>query len=104
MVACQVTKRSKFCARKRVFKIKRNKHGAVEEYKARFVAKGFAQIEGCSHFRLVFVLAAQHDLHLEQLDVESAFPHEKIDKEMYFEQPEGYQEKRGWPKTSVQAK
>ena len=65
-----------------VFKIKRNEHGAVEKYKARFVAKGFAQIEGLDYgetfaptsrpetFRFVLALAAQHDLHLEELDVE----------------------------------
>ena len=44
-------------------------------------------------FRLVLALAAQHESHLEQLDVNSAFLHTKIDEEVNFEQPEGYQEK-----------
>ena len=86
-----------------VFKIKRNEHGAVEKYKARFVAKGSAQIESLDYGETFastssletfqIVLAAQHDLHLEQLDVESAFSHGKIDNEVYIEQPEGYQGK-----------
>ena len=60
-----------------VFKIQRNKHGAVERYKARFVAKGFAQTKSLDYgetfaptsrpetFRFVLASAVQRDLHLE---------------------------------------
>ena len=64
---------------KTVLKIKRNEYGVAEKYKARFVAKRFAQTTGLyfgetivstrrpKTFRLVMELAAQQKLHLEQL-------------------------------------
>ena len=85
-----------------VFKIKRNEHGVAEKYKAKFVAKGFAQTDVLEFgetfaptrqpetFRLVLALAAQHNLHLEQLDVKSAFLRAKTKEEVFIEQPEGF--------------
>lgn len=35
-------------------------------------------------------MAAQYDSHLEQMDVQSAFLHGHIDKDIYMEVPEGY--------------
>ena len=40
---------------------------------------------------MVVALAAQHNLHLEQLDVKSAFLHAKIKEEVFIDQPEGFE-------------
>ena len=78
-------------------------------YKARFVAKGYSQVEGvdCTEtfaptanltsVRAVMQLAAQHDLVLHQMDVKSAYLNAPIDCEIFMEQAEGFevQSKKG---------
>ena len=39
----------------------------------------------------MLALAAQHNLHLEQLDVKSAFLHANIEKDVLIKQPEGFE-------------
>ena len=87
---------------KRVFKIKRGPKGEVEKYKARYVAKGFKQIEGIEYFetfaptskpetfRMLLAISAQENLKLRQLDVKSACLHPKIEEEVFLEQPPGF--------------
>ncbi|KAK8934281.1 hypothetical protein KSP39_PZI015017 [Platanthera zijinensis] len=71
-------------------------------YKAKFVAKGFAQRKGidfdeifspvvkhCS-IRLLLALVVLHDMKLEQLDVKTAFLHGILDEMIYILQPEGF--------------
>ncbi|GJV29468.1 retrovirus-related pol polyprotein from transposon TNT 1-94, partial [Tanacetum coccineum] len=41
--------------------------------------------------RVVLGLAASLDLEVEQMDVKTAFLHGNLDKEIYMEQPEGFQ-------------
>ena len=86
-----------------VYKIKTKANGSLEKYKARFVAKGFKQIEGIDYsetfaptskpetFRLILSLAAKENLTLRQMDVKSAYLHSKIKEEIYIEQPMGFE-------------
>ncbi|GJZ17424.1 retrovirus-related pol polyprotein from transposon TNT 1-94 [Tanacetum coccineum] len=90
---------------KRVYKIKKNNDDQVERYHARLVVKGYAQKEGIyfnkffSHvvrmttIRVVLAMCATYDLHLEQLDVKTAFLHGILEEEIYMLQPEGFKQK-----------
>ena len=88
-----------------VYKVKTDEHPARPRYKARLVVKGFSQRKGidfdeifspvvkmCS-IHVVLGLAASLDLEVEQMDVKTAFLHGDLDKEIYMEQPEGFQVK-----------
>ncbi|CAM8895410.1 unnamed protein product [Rhodiola kirilowii] len=46
-----------------------------------------------SSIRIVLGLAASLDLEIDQMDVKTAFLHGDLDKEIYMEQPEGFQVK-----------
>ena len=88
-----------------VYKIKRNGDDQVERYRARLVVKGYAQKEGVDFneifspvvrmttVRVVLAMCATYDLHLEQLDVKTAFLHENLEEEIYMLQPEGFKQK-----------
>ena len=68
-----------------VYKIKRDDNNQVERYRARLVVKGYTQKEGIDFneifslvirlttIRVVLAMCALFDLHLEQLDVKTAF-------------------------------
>jgi len=67
----------------------------------RYKAKGYAQKEGIdyneifspimkhSSIRILLALVAQYDLEIDQLNVNSAFLHDDLDKELYMTQPMG---------------
>ncbi|KAH9651797.1 Integrase catalytic domain-containing protein [Citrus sinensis] len=88
-----------------VYKIKRDGNEQVERYRARLVVKGYAQKEGIDFneifspvvrlttVRVVLAMCATFDLHLEQLDVKTAFLHGELEEEIYMLQPEGFAEK-----------
>ncbi|GJZ19365.1 retrovirus-related pol polyprotein from transposon TNT 1-94 [Tanacetum coccineum] len=88
-----------------VYKIKRNGDDKVERYRARLVVKGYAQKEGIDFneifspvvrmttIRVVLAMCATYDLHLEQLDVKTAFLHGNLEEEIYMLQPEGFKQK-----------
>ena len=71
-------------------------------YKARFVAKGYAQREGIdyneifspvikhSSIHILLALVAQYELDLDQLDVKTAFLYGDLDEEIYMSQPTGF--------------
>ena len=68
-------------------------------YKAKLVAKGYAQREGIDYNKvfspvvkqfsicILFALAAQYDYELDQLDVKTAFLHDDLEEEIYMTQP-----------------
>ena len=88
-----------------VYKVKYDKNGNVERYKARLVARGFTQRYGLdyketfspvvmmSSIRILITLVNQFDLEVMQIDVKTAFLHGSLDEEIFMAQPEGY--KRG---------
>ena len=77
--------------------IKRDEH-----YKARFVAKGFSQIEGIDYqetfsptarmtsIRAIAQIAVQNDMEIHQMDVKAAYLNAPIDCDVYVRQPEGF--------------
>jgi hypothetical protein len=85
-----------------IYKIKHVVDGSIKKYKARFVAKGFSQIEGVDYdktfapvarytsIRSIIVLATSMDWKLHQMDVKTTFLNGEIEEEVYIEQPEGF--------------
>jgi hypothetical protein len=75
--------------------------GEVAAYKARWVARGYRQIEGID-FNEIFASVAHKDtirvflaivnyyrMHCDQVDIEAAFLHGRLDEEILLEPPEG---------------
>lgn len=89
VIGCRVVLRNKLEA-----------DGSLGRRKARVVAKGYAQRPGVDFretfapvarmgsFRLLIALAAKHDLHISQLDVETAFLNGKMDVEVLMDMPD----------------
>ena len=89
----------------RLYKIKHAANGSVEKYKARFVAHGFTQKEGIDYDETfsfvaryttiitIISLAAVFRWKLHQMDVKTTFLNDKIEEEVYIEQPEGFVKK-----------
>ena len=85
-----------------IFKTKFNEHGQIEKYKARIVAKGYAQQYGINYIevfapvarldtiRVLLAVAAQRSWEEFQLDVKSAFLHGELQEEVYVQQPVGF--------------
>ncbi|GJR09098.1 putative RNA-directed DNA polymerase [Tanacetum coccineum] len=88
-----------------VYKLKTGEHTSRPRYNARLVVKGFSQKRGIDFdeifslivkmgsIRVVLGLAASLDLEVEQMDIKTTFLHGDLDKEIYMEQPEGFQVK-----------
>eukprot|EP00253_Pinus_taeda_P002707 PITA_02707 len=86
-----------------IYKIKYVADDSVQKYKARFVAKGYAQKEGIDYeetfapvarytsIRIVTSLAAQMGWEIHQMDVKTTFLNGVIEEEVYIEQPEGFE-------------
>jgi hypothetical protein len=76
----------------------------MERYRARLVVKGYAQKKGIDFnkiffpavlltiIRVVLAMCAIFDLHLEQVDVKTAFLHGELEEEIYILQPDGFAE------------
>ena len=79
----------------------KNEHDGSKCYKARVVVKGFQQKEDIDYIkifspvvkmstiRLVLGMVAAENLHLEQLDVKTAFLHGDLDEDLYMIQQKG---------------
>ncbi|KAL5783223.1 hypothetical protein ACOSP7_008252 [Xanthoceras sorbifolium] len=87
-----------------VYQVKEEYDGS-KRFKARLVVKGFQQKEGIDYteifapvvklniIKCVLSIVASENLHLEQLDVKTAFLHGNLQEEIYMHQPEGFAEK-----------
>jgi hypothetical protein len=85
-----------------VLKTKIHEDGTIHKYKARFVARGYAQVEGVDFFetyapvvradtiRTLLATANAKDWTMQQFDVKTAFLYGPLEEEVYMEQPEGY--------------
>ena len=87
---------------KLVYKVKRDKHGAIVKHKARLVARGFVQREGINFeevfapvarmesVRLLLALAATKDWRIHHLNVKSAFVNGELAETVFVKQPLGF--------------
>ena len=85
-----------------VYTIKQGKQPGNVQFKARYVARGFSQIQGLDYeetfspttrftsIRMLLQKAATENLHIHQMDVKGAYLNAPIDKEIYVQQPPGY--------------
>ncbi|GJZ63363.1 zinc finger, CCHC-type containing protein [Tanacetum coccineum] len=85
-----------------IFKRKMKVDGAIDKFKARLVIQGFRQKEGIDYFdtyapvarittiRLLLVLAAIHNLVINQMDVKTTFLNGDLEEEVYMKHPEGF--------------
>ena len=97
-----IPRERKVISLKWIYKIKLNQEGDIQKFKTRLVAKGFTQKPGIDFYetlssvarletiRNVIVVAAQKKWKIFQLDVKSAFLNEKLDEEIYVEQPQEF--------------
>jgi hypothetical protein len=86
-----------------LYKLKHAGDGSIEKYKARFVARGFSQVEGVDYdetfalvarytsIRAVISIAAEMGWKIHQMDVKTAFMNGLIQEEVYIEQPLGFE-------------
>ena len=89
-----------------VYRKKYGPTGAIERYKARWVVKGFHQIEGIDYdetfasvvksmiWKSLLALGAKYDYEIEQLDIITAFLESLMKETVYVEQPHGFEEPR----------
>jgi len=85
-----------------IFKTKFNEHGQVEKYKAKLVAKGYAQqyeinytevfapVARLDTIRMILAVVAHRSWEVFQLDVKSVFLHGDLQEEVYVQQPAGF--------------
>uniref|UniRef100_A0A803QHJ4 Reverse transcriptase domain-containing protein n=1 Tax=Cannabis sativa TaxID=3483 RepID=A0A803QHJ4_CANSA len=85
----------------------------TERCKARLVAKGYTQQPGIDYFKtyaqvakfntlkLIFALAAIHNLHLHHLDINNAFLHGELHEDVDMKLPQGYTPKELVPPNAV---
>jgi hypothetical protein len=99
----EALKHGRLVKSKWVFKVKYNDDNTVQRFRARLVAKGFTQVPGSDFYetyspvfsymslRIIFAIAAEKDLRLDQWDLKNSFIQQRLDVEhMYMECPDGY--------------
>ena len=86
-----------------LYKVKKAADGNVDKYKARFVARGFSQVEGVdydetfapvaifSSIRAVISIVAEMGWRIHQMDVKTAFLNGFLHEEVYLEKPQGFE-------------
>ena len=84
-----------------VFRVKGNAKGELDRFKARYVAKGFSQVQGVDYeeifapvarfdsLRLLLAIAAAKLWKPRQLDIKTAFLYGTLSEEVYLQLPEG---------------
>jgi hypothetical protein len=85
-----------------IYKIKHVADESIEKHKARFVARGFSQVEGIDYeetfapvarytsIRTIIALASALGWRLHQTDVKTAFLNGEIEEEVYIEKLDGF--------------
>ena len=98
-----VEKRKKAIGCRWIYKVKYNADGSVNRYKARLIAKGYAQTHGVDYEETFALLAKMMALwtvialvvakgwHLHQMDVKNAFLQGKLEEEVYMIQPPSFE-------------
>jgi hypothetical protein len=88
-----------------VYKVKHNVDGSVNRYKARLIAKGYAQTNGIDYdetyspvakmttVKAIIAMAVAKGWSLHQMDVRNVFLHGDLQEEMYMKQPPCYVDK-----------
>lgn len=88
-----------------VYKTKFNENEEADKYKARLVEKGYSQqyricfievfatMAWLDTIHLIIAFAAKKQWTIYQLDVKSIFLHEKLNEEVFVEQPQGHMHK-----------
>ena len=86
-----------------VYKVKTGADGSVQRYKARLVAQGFTQQYGTDFdetfcpvvrqesLQLLMALSVRYGLSIHQVDVTTAFLNGMLEKEVYMQQPKGFE-------------
>jgi len=86
-----------------IFKVRHDTYGNIEKYKAKFMAKGYSQVEGIdyeetfslvarySSIRSILALAAQMEWNIHHMDVKTTFLNGFIKEEVYIDQLEGFE-------------
>ena len=86
-----------------LYKVKHVADGNIEKFKARFVARGFSQVEGVDYeetfapvarytsIRSIISIAEEMGWKIHQMDVKTAFLNGFIQEEVYIEQPQGFE-------------
>ena len=92
----------KIIGSKWVFKIKHDENGEAERYKCRLVVQRYTQAQGIdyhetfapvarfSSIRTLLATAAQREMHVHQMDVQTAFFNGKLDEDIYMCKPERF--------------
>lgn len=90
-----------------VYKLKRGPNGEIQRYKARWVVRGFEQVDGVDFnetfasvvkpmsYKVLFAIAAALDLEIHQMDVKTAFLYGAVNEEIYVEQPPEFNDGTG---------
>jgi hypothetical protein len=86
-----------------LYKIKYVANGNIEKYKARFVARGFSQVEGIDYDETfapvarytsigsIMAIAVEIGWKIHQMDVKTLFLNGLIEEEVYIEQPQEFE-------------
>lgn len=89
------------------FKIKENPDGTIARYKARWVAKGYVQVQGRDYdkkyapvvrsdtSRILLSVAATRGWRIRQYDIKTAFLNSQMDRKLYTAEPKGYETGKG---------
>ena len=89
---------------RQVFRYKRGSTRTILRYKARQVIKGYEQQQRIDYidtfasivkpmsYKAMFAIATSLDLEIEQMDIKTTFLYKTLDKEIFIEQLEGFED------------